>query len=149
MSYGGFIPDGFHLKVALSSEIFILIPGIPLPWKAPYVGTHGAFSIRTKPGEIIKDMIKAQYDGPILEDSIICQLTFYMPIPKSASKKNRLKMLCGIIRPHPGGDRTNLSKWYEDLCQGIIYKNDSQIVGGEPSKYYSDEPRTEIKIWTL
>ncbi len=129
--------------------IDVTIHGVPLPWKAPYVGTHGAFSVRTKPGEIIKDIIRQQYKGPIIESSVICQLTFYMPIPKTTSKKNRLKMISGIIRPHPGGDRTNLAKWYEDLCQGIIYKNDNQIVGGEPSKYYSETPRTEIKVWIL
>lgn len=138
-----------HGTQYVSYPICITIPGVPLPWKAPYVGTKGCFSVRTEPGKIIKNIIRSQYDGDLITGHINCQLTFFMPIPKSTSKKKRLRMLCGMDRPEAGGDRTNLCKWYEDLMQGIVYVNDKQIVGGEPSKYYGEEPRVEIRIWKL
>lgn len=69
-----------------------------------------------------------------------------MPIPKSTSKKTRLLMLEGKIRPTTRPDRTNLCKLMEDVFNGIVYLDDSQIVGGAVEKWYSDNPRVVVKI---
>ena len=129
--------------------ITIEILGQPLPWKAPYVGSHGAFSSRTVIGHEIKKMIRSQYSGEIMECDIDCEMIFYMPIPKSASNTNRLKMISGMIRPSGGGDRTNISKFYEDLLQGIVIKNDNKIQSGNVSKYYGEIPRVVINVRKL
>jgi len=129
--------------------IRIIIPGVPLPWKAPYVGTHGAFSPRYEAAKIIKSLIRQQYDGPVLDGYFWVDLFFYMPIPKSISKKKRQMMIDGKIRPESGGDRTNLSKFYEDLLQGIVIKNDKKIVDGRVAKWYGEEPKTVINLQVI
>ncbi len=129
--------------------IELTIPGPPLPWKAAFVGSRGAYSPRYSISIEIKKIIRTLYQGPILDEALIVDLIFHMPIPKSTSKKKRLLMISGIERPEGTPDRINMGKYYEDLLQDIVIKNDSKIVGGRVDKYYSEEPRTEIKIWKL
>lgn len=129
--------------------ISIIIPGSPLPWKAAYVGSRGAYSPRYATSLEIKKVIRSLYDGPILDEAMIVDLIFYVAIPKATSKKKRLLMISGMERPEGTPDRINMGKYYEDLLQGIVIRNDSKIVGGRVDKYYSEEPRTQIQIWTL
>lgn len=117
-----------------------------MPWKAPYVGSRGAFSVRTPILMQLRNEAREQYSGPVLDVPVVCHITFYMPIPKATSKKNRLLMLLGNIRPMSGGDLSNLRKFAEDVLHTVVYDDDKVIVGGLSSKWYDDEPRTEIKI---
>lgn len=131
------------------------ILGDPLPWKAPYVSCKGAFSVRTPIMHQLKQQLRLQledlynqtcninwFDGPIAVD-----LTFLMPIPKSTSKRKRMEMLDGTIRPDKRPDRGNLLKLIEDVLQGIVMEDDAHIVDGRVAKYYDDEPRTIIRIY--
>ncbi len=129
--------------------ISIEIPHAPIPWRAPYVGSKGCFSKNYSINIETKKLIAAQYDGPLIDEAIIVDLTFYMPIPKATSKKKRLQMLSGMLRPLGTPDRTNLCKRAEDLLQGIVIKNDSKIVGGRVDKYYGEIPRSVINIFLL
>jgi Holliday junction resolvase RusA-like endonuclease len=71
---------------------------------------------------------------------------FFRPIPKSFSKKDREWALSGRLRPKTKPDLTNYTKAVEDALNGIIWKDDSQIVDGGLHKFYSDNPRTEMLI---
>jgi Holliday junction resolvase RusA-like endonuclease len=90
--------------------------------------------------------ISALYKGPLIELAVNVDLRFYMPIPVNTSKKKRELMLLGLLRPTSTPDRTNMAKLYEDCLQGIVIKNDSQIVGGNISKFYDENPRIEITV---
>lgn len=129
-----------------SLALELIIWGLPLPWKAPYVGTRGAFSPRTKVMNDFKEILRGQYKGPILETPLICDMFFYMPIPKSASKKKQDLMIMGALRPTSTPDIDNLRKLGSDVLQGVVIKNDSQIVEGWTSKEYSLNPRTIIRL---
>jgi Holliday junction resolvase RusA-like endonuclease len=129
--------------------IQLLIEGTPIPWKAPYVGTRGAFSPRYKEMQMFRFLVKQQYKGEVLLCAVMCEMKFFMPIPKATSNKRRLLMIDGDIRPTARPDRTNCAKLFEDCLNGIVIKDDSQIVGGNISKWYGEEPRTEITIWKL
>lgn len=73
------------------------------------------------------------------------RLIYYMPIPKSLSKRKRLQMegTPHIIRP----DTDNLTKLVKDALNGICYHDDSQVFDDHGTKYYSNNPRTEVTIW--
>ena len=81
-----------------------------------------------------------------LECALRCVLTFYMPIPKSTSKKDVAKMLSGEIRCKKKPDLDNLIKQWGDSMNEIVYLDDAQIIWITASKRYSDNPRTEIII---
>jgi len=125
----------------------IEILGVPIPWKAPYVGTRGAYSPRSQMMHDTRQILKLQYKGPIFEEAINVDFEFNMPIPKTTSKKRRKLMLEGKIRPIGTPDRGNLEKLYADIHQGVCYKNDSIIVGGRVEKWYNELPNTKIRIY--
>lgn len=131
--------------------IEITIEGVPIPWKAPYVGSKGAYSPRYHEMKIIRSIVQEKWrqrkdSWVMLTGQISCDLIFYMPIPKSTSQKRRKLMLSGEIRPIGTPDRTNICKLYEDCLQGIVFENDSRIVDGRVAKYYGLVPCVVVTI---
>lgn len=70
----------------------------------------------------------------------------YFQMPKSASKKKKKLMQEGKIRPTKKPDVDNCIKSILDALNGVAYHDDAQVVEVEALKFYSDEPRAEIKL---
>lgn len=70
----------------------------------------------------------------------------YYSIPKSVSKKKKALMLDGTLRPTKKPDMDNVVKIIADSLNQIAYRDDTQIVDCQCRKFYSDEPRVEVKI---
>jgi Holliday junction resolvase RusA-like endonuclease len=79
-----------------------------------------------------------------LEGALKMTVNAFFSIPKSASKKNREKMLRGEIRPTKRPDWDNVGKVISDALNGLAYHDDSQIVSATVEKWYSLEPRVEV-----
>lgn len=71
-------------------------------------------------------------------------IDFYLPIPKSKSKKKQRDLECSPHFRKP--DLSNLIKFFEDTFNGVIYKDDSLITYIHSSKINSVEPKTVICI---
>lgn len=71
----------------------------------------------------------------------------YYGVPKSASQKDRARMLAGEILPTKKPDYDNIGKIVSDALNGVAYYDDAQISDGGVKKAYSAEPRVEIKIY--
>ena len=74
------------------------------------------------------------------------EIIAYMGIPKSKPKKWRTAAIRGQERPTKKPDVDNLFKLVTDALSGIIYADDKQIVSCRVQKWYSEEPRTEVRI---
>lgn len=70
----------------------------------------------------------------------------YLPIPKSMKPVDQLLAEYGFIRPISKPDFDNLAKTYADMITDVILSDDSLVVDGYSSKYYSWKPRIEITI---
>ncbi len=70
----------------------------------------------------------------------------YYKIPKSASKKKRIAMLCEEIRPTKKPDGDNILKAVADALNGVCYKDDKSIVKMSIEKFYSDMPRIDVVV---
>jgi len=85
--------------------------------------------------------------GPVVLGCI-----FYMPIPKSWSKKKKAEALAGTLLPTPKPDLSNFIKAIEDAGEKVLWDNDSQIIGYGTidgvitSKRYSNKPRVDVEI---
>lgn len=80
-------------------------------------------------------------DGPV---SLLMEA--YLPIPASWSKKRQEAALMGFEKPAKKPDLDNLVKSVTDGMNGIVWKDDSQVVVICCSKSYSDRPRTEVRV---
>lgn len=80
------------------------------------------------------------FDGPLVLDVIM-----YMAVPASKPKKFRDAALRGEIRPTMKPDWDNGGK-LTDALNLIVWIDDKQIVDGRVRKFYSDRPRTEVRV---
>ena len=71
----------------------------------------------------------------------------YYGVPKSASQKDRARMLAGEILPTKKPDYDNIGKIVSDALNGVAYYDDAQISDGGVKKAYSAEPRVEVRIY--
>jgi Holliday junction resolvase RusA-like endonuclease len=84
---------------------------------------------------------KELLDGPLTVTLDICRL-----IPKRFSKKDTQDAIAGRKRPITKPDSSNYLKGVEDALNGVIWKDDSQIVTLIVRKWYGVRPGTFIKI---
>ena len=133
-------------------NLSFVVPGPCIPQGRPRAGKRGKKIIMYDPKES-KDYKRyvsliARQHAPKkpYEGELSVHLKIYRQIPKSTTKKDRALYLEGIKRPVVKPDNTNYAKGIEDALNGIIYKDDSQIVDLQVSKFYSDNPRVEINI---
>jgi Holliday junction resolvase RusA-like endonuclease len=92
----------------------------------------------------------AQQHAPpaLLTGPLILVLHVFRPIPKGFNKRKRANALDETLRPTTRPDLKNILAGVEDALEGVLYRNDSQIVGyGDTGKWYGDPPRVEVELW--
>lgn len=127
--------------------INLIIPGEPVSKARPRVCKWGTFTpIKTVNYEtLVKELFiisKQEKMNGMLEVQIRC----YFTIPKSTSKKNKVKMENKTMRPVKKPDLDNLAKICLDALNKLAFEDDSQVVDLTISKHYDNEPRVEILI---
>lgn len=83
--------------------------------------------------------------GP-LETALGAYLYIRLPIPKSHSKKRKLACLSGQEKPIKKPDIDNLAKSVLDGLNGVVWKDDSQIVSLHVTKVYSSGSGVDVLI---
>jgi Holliday junction resolvase RusA-like endonuclease len=140
------------------SEIKLVIYGEPVPQGRPRFARIGKYVHAYDPEKsknykqlvrfwVTQHLKKIDSFKP-LENALYVDITFWLSIPSSWSKKKRIEADSGIIRPisKKGGDIDNLCKCVIDAMLGIVFVDDSQIIKLGASKNYSETPRCEVTI---
>ena len=79
--------------------------------------------------------------GPL---SLYC--TFALPVPASYSKKRAAACLSGSEWPCKKPDTDNLVKSIKDGCNGVVWKDDCQVVQVYALKVYGGIPGVSVKV---
>lgn len=96
--------------------------------------------------EKVAKIAKQYAPEQLIESEIVLTVTVYIRIPKSYNKKKRQEIIDNDMIHIKKPDTDNLVKGIKDGITGVIWKDDSQIYDVHIKKFYSDEPRAEIKI---
>ena len=81
------------------------------------------------------------------EAAVRLVVTAGFPVPKSASRKNRARMLAGELRPAKRPDFDNIGKIVADALNGVAWRDDAQVVEAKLVKIYVDGPgETTVEI---
>lgn len=129
----------------------LTIEGNPIPQRRPEVKMIKGKVIGYDPSsQHKKDVLKQISFLPQVKQTFFegcClkfDLTAYMPIPASLSKKKQkeLENQHHIKRP----DIDNIVKFYQDVLEGVCYDKDETIAELNATKLYSFNPRVEITI---
>jgi Holliday junction resolvase RusA-like endonuclease len=81
-----------------------------------------------------------------LEGPLHVDLVAHMPIQKSWVKKKIQAALSGCLLHTSKPDASNILKLVEDAANGILFKDDSQIVSAIVTKEYSERPHYFLTI---
>lgn len=93
---------------------------------------------------------RRQHDGkPVpLGTPVIFEALVFLPIPSSFTRSEEAAALAGELRPTGKPDLDNWVKLPMDALEGIVYANDSQVVGfGNSGVWYSNKPRLELHVY--
>ena len=134
-------------------SIILTIPGVPVPQGRPCVNMRRGIVYDPSESKQEKQRIKMElmihmrkYTIPMLDGPLKVTIRFFIPIPKSFSKKRRVDAHEGRLFPIPRPDLDNLAKLVLDACNGILFTDDRCIVDLVLSKRYSNDPRVVIEV---
>jgi len=126
------------------------IPGEPVGKARPRVTRQGITYTPQKTVNyetLIKQHFAINYPQWIPQDSPVkIDIISYHTIPQSKSKRIKTAMEQGVIRPTKKPDADNILKIVSDSLNGLAYYDDKQIVKATLEKYYSKQPRLELRL---
>lgn len=97
-----------------------------------------------------ENLIKLQFrfscGGWYSELPLKMKITAVHGIVKSASKKDKERMLCGELKPTKKPDIDNIVKIICDALNNVAYKDDTQVVELEVKKVYGEPERVIVEI---
>lgn len=125
----------------------------PVPKGRPKFSQVGGFMRaytpkKTSDYESIVRATAQQAMGPtdLLETALGVYLYIRLPIPQSHSKKRKEACLSGQEKPIKKPDIDNLAKSVLDGMNGVIWKDDSQIVSLHVTKVYSSGSGVDVLV---
>ena len=111
-----------------------------------FVQAYTPEKTRTYESLIKEKAIEAMGSSEPLETPVTLYLYIRVPMPKSYSKKRIEACLNGSEQPIKKPDASNILKSVEDGMNGVVYKDDSQIVNIHVTKVYSSEAGVDICV---
>lgn len=131
----------------MNKMVGFVVLGEPVAKGRPRVTKFGTYT----PQKTVnyENLIKLSFKGEKLTGQLKMAVKAYFAIPKSTSKKKRKQMVEEEIRPTKKPDCDNVLKIICDALNTIAYDDDKQIVEANISKFYSEQPRIEVKIYGI
>lgn len=128
----------------------LILPGIPCAQARMRYFSRGKFGQIYDPSgaakKIIRSEIQKQFNGQKLFEHPHISFEFYMPIPSSLCKKQRIALSDGQHRHEKKPDVDNMIKLYLDCLDNICFLGDQKVSLGRAIKLYSPAPMTVITI---
>ena len=119
--------------------ITFTVPGKPQGKGRPRASRDGHMYTPKKTREyesLIKRCYMLQHREKF-EGCVMLRITALYPVPRSAKKSDREKMLRGLILPKKKPDGDNIEKAVADALNGVAYNDDRQIVSCTWKKEYT------------
>ena len=111
-----------------------------------FVQTYTPDKTRNYESLIKKSAIQAMGSNEVLETPVNLYLYIRAPIPKSLPKKRLEACLNGSEKPIKKPDASNVLKSVEDAMNGVVYKDDSQIVNIHVTKVYASQSGIDVCV---
>lgn len=137
----------------MSDAITIVIDGSPVAKGRPRVtrSGHAYTPAKTRAYEAHGRMAaQIAMDGsPPLSGPLAATVIASLPVPVSWSRTKRQQALDGLVRPVTRPDCDNYAKCALDLCNNIVWGDDSQVVDLAVRKVYATKPSLTVIVETL
>lgn len=134
-------------------NIAFTIPGQPVPKGRPKFARRGAHVVAYTPANtasyesLVKHVASIAMCGREPSAApIALAVTLNLQIPASWSKKRRALAASGAICATKKPDADNVLKGIKDGCNGIVWRDDAQVVRIMLDKRYSETPSAVVRI---
>lgn len=132
------------------------IPGLPQGKGRPRIGKVGAHARMFTPQKtvayegLIAHVAQVAMAGrPMFEGPMSVNLFIDCPVPASWSQKRQRMALAGEIYPTSKPDKDNVIKAVYDGLNGVVWRDDVQVVDGRQRKRYAATPCVRVELWAL
>ena len=131
--------------------IELTIPGEVIAKGRPKFTSRGGYARaytpkKTKDYEALVKYYALQLKQEPLTEAIEVAISVHRVPPKSWSKKKQKEALDGVIKPVTKPDADNLAKSVLDALNGVLFKDDNQIVSLTVKKVYAAEAKAVVII---
>lgn len=134
-------------------QIDFVVPGQPVAKGRPRFARRGAHVVAYTPAKTAtyENLVKlaamvAMCGTEPTAAPVVLSINLDMQIPASWSKKRRELAAAGTIAPTKKPDVDNVLKGIKDGCNGIIWRDDAQVVRIMISKRYAEIPKAVISV---
>lgn len=86
---------------------------------------------------------------PMLDGALAVEMLIACQVPASWSAKKQRAALAGEIYPTTKPDKDNVIKAVYDGCNGVVWRDDVQVVDGAQRKRYSATPGVTVVVRML
>lgn len=131
--------------------IELIIPGEVIAKGRPKFTSRGGYARaytpkKTRDYEALVKYYALQLKQTPLVEAIEVEISVHRVPPKSWSKKKQKEALEGTILPVTKPDADNYAKSLLDALNGVLFKDDNQIVDLNIKKRYSEEAKAVVRI---
>ena len=141
----------------MNRKIEFFVPGTPVGKGRPRAARRGAGVVMFTPGKTAdyEALVAATAaaalagDAPthqLLDGPLEAVLEMRFPVPASWSKARRARALAGAEWHTSKPDADNVAKAVLDACNGVVFRDDSQVVILIATKAFSEEPGVRVVI---
>lgn len=92
---------------------------------------------------------QAMHGRELIPGPVLMELTIRMPVAASWSKKKTAAALAGDVMPTKKPDADNVLKAICDGINGIVFKDDVQVVNVSMSKRFGEKPGVTVRVVPL
>lgn len=139
----------------MNRKIEFFVPGKPVGKGRPRAARRGAGVVMFTPEKTAdyealvaaaaSNAMRAEA-GPLFTGPLEAVLEMRIPIPVSWSKAHKAAALAGAELPTSKPDIDNVAKAILDACNGVVFRDDAQVVMLAATKAFSDEPGVRVVI---
>ena len=141
----------------VSRKIELFVPGTPVGKGRPRAARRGAGVAMFTPGKTAdyEALVAATAAAALACDALAHQLLdgpleavleMRFPAPASWSKAKRARALAGAEWHTSKPDADNVAKAILDACNGVVFRDDAQVVVLIATKAFSEEPGVRVVI---
>ena len=148
---------GFSRGGAVNRKIEFFVPGAPVGKGRPRAVRRGAGVVMFTPEKTVgyEGLVAATAAAALAGNALAHQLLdgplnavleMRFPVPASWSKAKRARALAGVEWHTSKPDADNVAKAILDACNGVVFRDDSQIVMLTATKEFSETPGVRVVI---
>ncbi len=140
----------------MSGVVRFVVPGAPVGKGRARIGKVGNHARMFTPpktasyeGLIAHAGHAAMAGRPLIEGAVLVVLDICIGVPASWSKRKQAAALAGQVYPTTKPDKDNIIKAIYDGLNGVVWKDDVQVVEGIQRKRYGAVPGVTVEIEEL